>query len=185
MVLDAYESILNEWPDGRTLRPRIEHAQVVAGADLARFRKLGVIPSMQASHALSDMPWAPARLGERLADAYAWRAILDSGSIVANGTDAPVERADTRRTFLASIGAPVAERAMTRREALASMTIWAAYANHQERDIGSIAPGKYADFVVLDRDWMSASTDEIEGSTILATYFGGRRVYASPAQSSF
>jgi predicted amidohydrolase YtcJ len=181
MVLDAYESLLKELPDGRTLRPRIEHAQVVAGADVTRFAKLGVIPSMQASHALSDMPWAPARLGKRIGDAYAWRAILDSGSIVANGTDAPVERADTRRTFLASIAAPSAERAMTRREALASMTIWAAYASHQERDIGSIAPGKYADFVVLDRDWMSASADEIERSTILATYFAGRRIYASPA----
>lgn len=180
MVLDAYQTALQGIGPGAGLRPRIEHAQVIAREDVPRLAKLGVIVSMQAAHAISDAAWAPARLGPlRIRDAYAWRAVLDSGSIVANGTDAPVEPVSTARTFRASIaGHRSAHECMTRREALASMTIWAAYANFQERLIGSIAPGKYADFVVMDRDWMTAAPEAIEQTEILATYFAGRRVYA-------
>ncbi len=178
MVLDAFENVR-----GRTgnsgARPRIEHAQIVAPQDIPRFAQLGVIASMQASHALSDMPWVPARLGsERTAAAYAWRAMLDAGTIVANGTDAPVEPASAARTFEASIVEHGGlDHRMTRAEALASMTSRAAYANFQERVIGSIAPGKYADFVVMDRDWLSVAVEEIAATKIVATYFAGRRVY--------
>jgi predicted amidohydrolase YtcJ len=177
-VLDAYETVLERLGALRDVRLRIEHAQVVAPEDIGRFARLGIIPSMQAPHALSDMAWAAARLGpHRIASAYAWRALLDAGAFVANGTDAPVEPVSTPRTFYASItNHDESERRMSRREALASMTIWAARANFQERLIGSITLGKYADFVVMDRDWMSVSPEEILETQIAGTYFAGRRV---------
>ena len=175
-VLDAFETALRR-AGGGDPRLRVEHAQVIARPDLRRFADLGVIASVQASHKLSDMAWAQARLGrERLRGAYAWRALLDAGTALANGTDAPVESCSTPRTFRASIDPE--GHAMTRREALASMTSWAARANFQERYAGSIAPGKYADFVVIDRDWMSATPAAIGETIILATYFAGRRVYS-------
>lgn len=179
MVLDVYERALCRTGATPEMRPRIEHAQVVALGDLPRFAKLGVIASMQAVHGLSDLPWAHERLGpQRLKGAYAWRDLIDTGAIVANGTDAPVEPASTPRSFYAAIAAGSEPgRGMTRAQALQSMTISAAYANFQERAIGSIAPGKYADFVVIDRDWMSVPAEQIEASSILATYFGGRCVY--------
>ncbi|HET6276450.1 MAG TPA: amidohydrolase [Candidatus Cybelea sp.] len=184
MVLDAFERALPRGGDTGA-RLRIEHVQVISAEDILRLADLGIIASMQASHALSDIPWVPARLGSRrIARAYAWRPILDAGVILANGTDAPVEPASTARTFAASISqhGPVDQR-MTRREALASMTISAAYANFQEALIGSISPGKYADFVVMDRDWMSCAPEEIAATEILSTYFGGRRVYGEPLGS--
>ena len=183
MVLDAYERALRCAAPGTDPRLRIEHAQVVAREDVARFAKLGVIASMQATHALSDMPWARARLGpERILDAYAWRSLLDAGTIVANGTDAPVESPSAARTFYASIarGGWYPQEGMTRSEALASMTIWAARANFQEGIIGSIAPGKFADFVIIDRDWMTVEPNEILQTKVICTYFGGRRVYGAP-----
>jgi predicted amidohydrolase YtcJ len=180
LVLDAFERALRRAAPNVNPRLRVEHAQVVAPGDVARFAELQVIASVQASHALSDMRWAMSRLGPtRIRGAYAWRSLLDAGAVVANGTDAPVESASTPRTFYASIaraGWQTQER-MSRREALASMTIWPAYANFQERCIGSIAPGKFADFVVMDRDWLETGEDEILETKILATYCGGRRVY--------
>jgi predicted amidohydrolase YtcJ len=176
MVLDAYEAALGRAPGGDP-RLRIEHAQVLDAADVPRFARLGVVASVQATHQISDVAWARARLGpERMRGAYAWRSLLDAGAAVANGTDAPVEPVNPARTFHAAISRADGQ-SMTRREALASMTGWAARANFQERVIGSIAPGKYADFVVLDRDWMSVSPGEILSTKILATYFGGRCVY--------
>ncbi len=134
------------------------------------------------------MGWAENRLGEeRLRGAYAWRSLLDTGVIIANGTDAPVEPVNTLRTFHAAVtrqneqnlppGGWYPNERMTREEALKSMTIWAARANFQEDVIGSISPGKYADFVVMDRDWMTAAPESIMGTTIDATYFNGRSVY--------
>jgi predicted amidohydrolase YtcJ len=178
IVLDAYENALRSSYDGDP-RFRIEHAQLVAADDVPRFARLGVIASMQAAHALRDLTWAPRRLGaRRLSDAYAWRALLDAGTIIANGTDAPVEPVSTARNFYAAItrGGHPGQR-MTRREALASMTTDAAYANFQERVAGSIARGKYADFVVMDRDWMIAAPEEILRTRVVRTYFGGRCVY--------
>jgi predicted amidohydrolase YtcJ len=181
LALDAFESALRSAPTGDP-RLRVEHAQVVAPQDIPRFAELKVIPSMQATHALSDMAWAPARLGpQRILGAYAWRSLLDTGTIVANGTDAPVESPSTPRTFYASIarGGWNAQGCMSRREALASMTIWSARANFQEGRIGSITPGKFADFVLVDRDWLTVKPEEILDSKIRRTYFGGQCVYAN------
>jgi predicted amidohydrolase YtcJ len=179
MVLDAYEAALRRANSNAGARLRIEHAQVISPQDIPRLAKLGVIASMQATHAISDMQWAQARLGpQRVLGAYAWRSVLDAGGIVANGTDAPVQSVSTPRTFHASIARRWhPEQRMTRSEALASMTIWAAHASFQERVIGSIAPGKYADFVVIDRDWMTVAPDDIVQTKVVGTYFGGRRVY--------
>ncbi len=180
MVLDAYEAALERVGPCADPRLRIEHAQVVAPDDIARFARLGVIVSVQTTHAVSDGPWLEARLGSpRREGAYAWRSLLDAGARVVNGTDAPVEPASTARTFHAAIthGGWRCEQRMTRREALASMTIWAAHANFQEQLIGSITPGKFADFVVIDRDWMTAAPEEILHTKIVSTHFGGHRVY--------
>jgi predicted amidohydrolase YtcJ len=188
MVLDAYESALQRAGGSSEPRLRIEHVQVIAPADIPRLAKLGIIPSMQTTHQISDMGWAEARLGsERIAGAYAWRSLLETGVTIANGTDAPVESVNSLRTFHAAIsrqneanlppGGWYPSQRMTRREALASMTIWAARANFQERVIGSISPGKYADFVVMDRDWMCVPPEAIMQTKIVGTYFGGRRVY--------
>lgn len=179
IVLDAFERVLRR--AGRDdPRLRVEHAQIIAAEDVARFAELGVIASVQTTHAVSDGPWVPARLGSaRMERAYPWRGLLDAGAIVANGTDAPVEPANSARSFLAAIvrGGADPKLCMTRREALASMTLEAARAMFAENLIGSIAPGKYADFVMLDRDWMTAAPADIERSNVLATYFAGKRVY--------
>lgn len=184
MVLDAFERVVPRGAENDA-RLRIEHVQVIAAQDIARLAELRIIASMQASHALSDIGWVPARLGaRRIARAYAWRPILDAGAILANGTDAPVEPASAVRTFSASIARHgEVDHRMTRREALASMTSSAAYANFQERSIGSIASGKYADFVVMDRDWMRCAPEEIAATEILSTYFGGGRVYGESLRS--
>jgi predicted amidohydrolase YtcJ len=180
IVLDIFGPLLS-FNGSNEVRARVEHAQIVAPPDVSRFAALGVTASMQATHALSDMVWARARLGNRIDDAYAWRRLLDAGAAVANGTDAPVEPVDTRRTFFAAIAGP--SPPMTRREALLSMTLWAARANFQETFAGTITPGKYADFVVMDRDWMSVAAPQILETQILATYFGGAEVYrAAEAQ---
>ncbi|HEX8805840.1 MAG TPA: amidohydrolase family protein, partial [Candidatus Aquilonibacter sp.] len=187
VVLDAYESALRNVP-ANDHRFRVEHAQVLSPADIPRFAKMSLIASMQTTHQISDMAWAQTLLGpERIKGAYAWRSILDTGVIVANGTDAPVEPVNSLRTFHAAIsrqneanlpaGGWYPDQRMTRDEALRSMTIWAARANFQEEHIGSITPGKYADFVVMDRDWMTVAPDDVMATKILATYFNGGEVY--------
>jgi predicted amidohydrolase YtcJ len=190
VVLDAYEAALRSVPV-RDHRLRIEHAQVLAPDDVPRFAKLGVTPSMQTTHQISDMPWAQARLGpDRVTGAYAWRALLDTGVTIANGTDAPVEAVDARRTFHAAIarqneanepaGGWYPRERMTRDEALRSMTIWAARASFTEHAAGSIAVGKYADFAVLDRDWMRVAPEAVMATRVLATYSSGKPVYEAP-----
>ena len=190
VVLDAYEAALRAVP-ARDHRLRVEHAQVLSPDDISRFAKLGVIPSMQTTHQISDMPWAQARLGpDRVKGAYAWRSLLDTGVTIPNGTDAPVEAVDSRRTFHAAIareneanqppGGWFPRQRMTRREALQSMTAWAARANFMEREIGSISVGKYADFAVLDRDWTLVPAEEIMATRVLATYSSGKPVYEAP-----
>ena len=191
LVLDAYEAALTQVPTADH-RFRIEHAQILQHDDIPRFAALGVIPSMQASHQTSDMYWAGTRLGEgRLFGAYAWRSLLDAGSIVPNGSDFPVEYVNPLISFHAAVsrqdaaGWPAGgwhpEQRMTRDEALRSVTLWPAMAAFQEHDLGSLTAGKYADFVVLDRDVMRAAPDEILGTRVLATYIGGRAVYEAPA----
>ncbi|MGA3038189.1 MAG: amidohydrolase [Vulcanimicrobiaceae bacterium] len=186
-VLDAYEDALRTVPR-RDYRLRIEHAQVLSPQDIPRFKALGIIPSMQTTHQISDMNWAQDRLGpERVKGAYAWRSLLDTGVIIANGTDAPVEPVNTLRTFHSAISRQDGEnlptggwypaQRMNRDEALRSMTIWAAHANFSEDTIGSIASGKYADFVVMDQDWMKVAPESIMQTKIRATYSSGRQVY--------
>ncbi len=187
LVLDAYEAALRQVPVADH-RFRVEHAQILHHEDVPRFAALGVIPSMQASHQTSDMYWAGNRLGTgRLLGAYAWRALIDAGSIVPNGSDFPVELVNPLISFHASvsrqdarnwpIGGWYPEQRMTRDEALKSMTLWPAFAAFQEQELGSLAPGKRADFVVLDRDIMRVPAEEILGTRVLATYFGGKAVY--------
>ena len=169
-------------------RFRIEHAQVVSPEDIPRFAKLGVIPSMQPTHQTSDMGWAEARVGpQRIRGAYAWRSLLNTGVIIPSGTDFPVEEVNPLLTFHAAVtrqdpnnlppGGWYPEQKMTREEALQSMTIWAAYAGFQESVLGSLTPGKYADFVVLDRDIMRVPDTEILGTRVVSTWIGGKRVY--------
>ncbi len=184
-VLDAFETALKNFAaSGDDPRLRIEHVQVIDPDDVPRFAELGVIASMQASHYASDIGWARNRLGPmRIRAGYAWRSLLDSGAVVANGTDAPVEPISPLRTFHASISRDDGQ-AMTRREALDSMTIHAARANFQERVAGSITPGKYADFVVMDHDWMTVEPDRILQTEIVGTYFAGCRVYAGAGDAT-
>jgi predicted amidohydrolase YtcJ/DNA-binding transcriptional ArsR family regulator len=187
-VLDAYEAALKAVPTADH-RFRVEHAQILDPADIPRFAQLGVIPSMQSSHQTSDMRWAEDRLGpSRIRGAYAWRSLLNTGVIVPNGTDFPVEHVNPLITFHSAVtradstgwpaGGWFPEQRMTREEALRSMTIWPAYAGFQEHVMGSITPGKYADFTVLDRDIMTIPADDILKTHVAFTYIGGQIVYA-------
>src|SRR5204862_6536363 len=155
---------------------------------IPRFAKIVVIPSMQASHQTSDMRWAEARVGhDRIRGAYAWRSLLNTGVVIPNGTDFPVEQVNPLITFHSSVtrqdatnwpdGGWYPDQVMTRDEALKSMTIWPAYAAFQEKELGSLTTGKYADFVVLDRDIMTVPATEIMSTRVLSTYLGGKSVY--------
>jgi predicted amidohydrolase YtcJ len=187
VALDAFAAALKAVPVADH-RFRIEHAQVVSPADIPRFAQLGVIPSMQASHQTSDMRWAEARVGpQRIRGAYAWRSLLNTGVVIPNGSDFPVEEVNPLISFHSAVtrqdptnwpaGGWYPEQVMTRDEALRAMTIWPAYAAFQEKELGSLTPGKYADFVVLDRDVMQIPATEILATRVLATYLGGRIVY--------
>lgn len=186
-VLDTFEAALRRVP-AVDHRFRVEHAQVIHRQDIPRFAQLGVIPSMQGSHQPSDAPMAMNRLGwTRVQGAYAWRQLLNTGVIIPNGSDFPVEPVNPLLSFAASVtrqdgnGWPAggwfpAER-MTREEALYSMTLWPAYAAFMEDVSGSLSPGKYADFVVLDQDIMSVPADRILETNVLLTVLGGEVVY--------
>jgi predicted amidohydrolase YtcJ len=187
LVLDQYGAALEQVPVADH-RFRIEHAQILDPADIPRFAELDVIPSMQAVHQTSDMYWAGKRLGDsRLWGAYAWRSLLDSGVIVPNGSDFPVERVNPLYSFHSAVtrqdendfppGGWYPAQRMTREEALKSMTLWPAYAAFQEKEMGSLSPGKYADFVILDRDIMTVAPEQILGTRVMATYLGGKAVY--------
>ena len=186
-VLNAYDKVLKEMPDPDH-RYRIEHAQVVSLEDIPRFAKLGVIPSMQTVHATSDKNMAENRVGpERIKGAYAWRKFLNTGVVIPNGTDAPVELINPFHGLFAAVtrqsrdgqppGGWYLEEKMTREEALKSYTIWAAYAAFEEKIKGSIQPGKLADFVVIDRDYMNCGESEIKDIRALQTVVGGKLVY--------
>jgi predicted amidohydrolase YtcJ len=187
IVLDAFEAALKSNPKVDH-RFRIEHAQVISPQDIPRFAELGVIPSMQATHQTSDMRWAEARVGPlRIKGAYAWRSLLNTGVIIPNGTDFPVEEVNPLLTFHAAVtrqdptnwpaGGWYPEQKMTREEALQSMTIWAAFAGFEDRVTGSLTPGKYADFVILDRDIMRVPDTDILSARVLSTWIGGKEVY--------
>lgn len=195
LVLDLYEKAFASVPlSQRTVaepRFRIEHAQVLAPADIPRFAKLGVIASMQPSHAISDMYFAPSRLGpDRIKGAYAWRSLLDAGAIITGGSDAPVEQGDpiiefyaavTRRTLDGYAGPDWGlDQRLTREEALRLLTYWPAYAAFQEKERGTIEIGKLADFTVLSTDIMRVPDAEILKARVVYTIISGQVVYESP-----
>ncbi|MFG1794026.1 amidohydrolase [Nocardia sp. NPDC049149] len=185
MALDAYTTVLAS-ARGPRLRHRIEHAQVLAPADLPRLAQLGLIASMQPSHATDDMNMAETRIGPtRLAGAYAWRSLLDHGTILAAGSDFPVSSYRPFDGIHAAVtrtdrdGQPIGgwhrEQALTMVEALRAYTLYAAYASHQERNLGSIEPGKHADLVLVDQDPFSPQT-ALWRTEVLQTWVGGKCV---------
>ncbi|MGI8742654.1 MAG: amidohydrolase [Bryobacteraceae bacterium] len=186
-VLDLYESIFREHPDKKDLRWRDEHAQHLNPADIPRFAKLGVIASMQAIHCTSDAPYVLPRLGPKRAKegAYVWRSLIDSGAVVTNGTDAPVEEVSPIASFYAAVSRKLKdgtrfypEQRMTREEALRSYTWNNAYAAFEEKSKGSLTPGKLADITVLSKDIMSIPEDEISSAQVVYTIVGGKIAYS-------
>jgi predicted amidohydrolase YtcJ len=186
-VLDAFEAAYRR-VDGRSLRNRVEHAQVVELTDIPRFKQLSLIASMQPTHATSDMNMAEKRIGpERLKGAYAWRSFLAQGTVIAAGSDFPVEsdnpffglHAAVTRTDHAGLprGGWHAEQAMTRFEAFRAFTLDAAYAEHAEDRIGSLEPGKWADFILIDRDLFTMPAADIWKVRVEQTWLAGQRVY--------
>ena len=186
LVLDAYEAALG--PDGAALRWRIEHAQILEPGDLPRLAELGVIASMQPTHATSDMPWAEDRIGpERVLGAYAWRRLRDSGARLALGSDFPVESVDPRLGLYSAVtrtdreGLPEGgwhpQEKLTAFEALRGFTLDAAWAGFAEDEVGSLAPGKRADFVVLAEDPLAIDGDGLDELTVLSTWVDGEAVY--------
>ena len=193
LILDLYAQAFKAVPaDERKIREprwRIEHAQIVDPDDIPRFAKLGVIPSMQPSHAISDLFFAPARLGmDRLVGAYAWQSFLKSGCIIAGGSDAPVERGEPMIEFYAAVARKSIkgesgegwhpEQAVSREDALKMFTIWPAYAVFEEKDKGSVEVGKLADFTVLSRDIMKIPEAEILETQNEMTVIGGEIIYS-------
>lgn len=184
--LDAFEK--SQGGQKSPLRNRVEHAQIIALDDIPRFAELGVIASMQATHATSDMNMAEDRIGiERVKGAYAWRKLIDSGAVIANGSDFPVELANPMHGMYASVarksraGLPEngwrLEDGLTREETLHSFTLAAAYAALQEDRLGSLEPGKWADFIVVDRNFFVIPEAEIDDIQVLQTWVGGEMVY--------
>ncbi len=187
LVLDIYERAMAQY-DGRNLRPRIEHAQVIARRDIRRFARLGVIPAMQPSHATSDMYWAEDRLGpERVRGAYAWRQLLNSGAIIPGGSDCPVEREEpllqiyAARTRQDTSGWPAggwyADERMGGLEVLKAMTTWAAYAAFEDSTRGKILPGYDADLTVLPINPVNSDPRALLSTRVLMTVVGGQVVW--------
>ena len=184
IVLDVYNYILKDIEDPRW---RVEHAQVVDEFDIQKFNSK-IIPSVQPTHATSDMNWADERLGsKRLISAYAYKELLDWSGKIALGTDFPVEKVNPLLTFHSAVarkdvdGNPsegfLKENALTRKEALKGMTIWAAYSNFEDSFKGSIEEGKFADFVILTKDIMKVPEQEITSAKVVATIVNGSIVF--------
>ena len=186
-ILDIYQKELAATKSAAQ-RHRIEHAQVVTQADIGRFKTLGIIPSMQPTHATSDKNMAETRVGpERIKGAYAWRSFLHQGSRIACGSDFPVESPNPFFGIHAAVtrqdasGQPVAgwypNQAMSLKEAFRCFTLDAAYAGHAENSLGSLEPGKWADFIVIDQDLFKMPTYDIHKIGVLQTWVGGKAVY--------
>jgi predicted amidohydrolase YtcJ len=185
MVLHTYSKFLKP---GNDRRWRIEHAQVVNENDFGLFAKYNIIPSVQATHATSDMDWARLRLGyARVKNAYAYQRLLQQNGWLPNGTDFPIEGIEPLKTFYAAVfrkdekGNPedgyMMENALSRMEALKSITIWASKASFTEKERGSITVGKAADFTILDTDILKATEYNMFNSKVLYTIVDGKTVY--------
>jgi hypothetical protein len=185
-TLNIFEEAFKNNPDKKDLRWRVEHAQHLHPADIPRFGQLGVIASMQGIHCTSDAPYVIARLGAKRAEegAYVWRSLMQSGALIVNGTDAPVEDVNPIECFYASVSRKLKDgstfypnQRMTREEALKSYTINAAYGAFEENIKGSLTPGKLADIVVLSKDIMTVPEEEIPSTEVLYTIVGGKVMY--------
>ncbi|XLS30143.1 amidohydrolase [Flavobacteriaceae bacterium M23B6Z8] len=183
VVLRAYEQVLQGKSDRRW---KVEHAQVVDPQDFSYFNS-NILPSVQPTHATSDMYWAEDRLGsERIKGAYAFKTLLNKAGKVVLGTDFPVEKVSPFLTFYAAVtrkdldnypeGGFLPEERLSREETLKGMTIWAAYSNFEDHEKGSIGLGKFADFIILDKDIMQVLEDEIPDINVLNTYVSGKKV---------
>ena len=185
LILDIYGKLLKTKNDRRW---RIEHAQVVDNKDVPKFGKYSIIPSIQATHATSDMYWAGERLGNvRVKTAYAFQDLLKQNGFVANGSDFPVEYVNPLFGFHSAVARQDAknfpeggfqmENALSREQAMRAMTIWSAYANFEEKERGSIEAGKMADFVILEEDLMKIPNEKLRNVKVLNTFVGGEKVF--------
>lgn len=185
LMLNTYGKFLIGKND---LRWRIEHSQIVNQADFAKFAEFSIVSSVQATHCTSDMYWAADRVGaERVKGAYAYQTLLGQNGWLPNGTDFPVENIEPLFTFFSSVfrtdhkgfpeGGWQIENGLTREQTLRSMTIWAAKASFEENEKGSLEPGKYADFVILDTDLLTATPQQVLGAKIESTWIGGEKVF--------
>src|SRR5210317_878649 len=190
MSLNAFENAQGGKPS--PLRNRIEHSQIVTLEDIPRFAELGIIASMQATHATSDMNMAEDRIGpQRILGGYAWRRMLEAGVTVANGSDFPVELSNPFHGLYAAVtrqgrdgepeGGWYADQALTRAEALHSFTLAGAYAARQEDRLGSLEPGKWADFIMIDRNYFTVPAAEIDDIVVIETWVGGQKAYVREA----
>jgi predicted amidohydrolase YtcJ len=184
-ILNIYNKYLQK---GNDKRWRIEHAQVVNPTDFNLFGAASVVPSVQPTHATSDMYWAADRLGnERMKGAYAYKQLMDQNGWIPLGTDFPVEDISPFKTFLASVGRVDAkgfpeggfqmENGLTREQTIKGMTIWAAKASFLEKEVGSLEAGKKADFIILAQDLMQVPVNKILDTKVVATYSGGKKVF--------
>jgi predicted amidohydrolase YtcJ len=189
-TLDIFQAAFEDNPEKRDLRWRIEHAQHIDPADIPRFAELEVIAAMQGIHATSDGPWVVPRLGEKRASegAYVWRSLIDSGALIGNGSDAPVEDLDPLLGYYATVTRVLndgstfyPEQCMTREEALESFTINNAYAAFEEEKKGSLTPGKLADIAVLSKDILTIPAEEILETRVVYTIVGGKVAYQARA----
>jgi predicted amidohydrolase YtcJ len=190
-TLDVFEAAFQANPDTSDLRWRIEHSQHLHPNDIPRFGQLGVIASMQGIHCTSDGPWVVPRLGEQRAreGAYVWRDLWETGAVISNGTDAPVEDVDPIASYYATVSRKMKdgsvffpEQRLTRMEALQTYTSLAAFAGFEEDIKGTLTPGKLADITVLSKDILTVPEEEIPTTEVVYTIVGGKVVYTRPSE---
>jgi len=185
LLIDTYSKVLETKTDPRW---RIEHSQIIDVNDIKGYNNK-ILPSVQPTHATSDMYWAEERVGsKRIKGAYAYKALLEKSKVIGLGTDFPVEKVNPFHTFYASVSRKDLndypekgfefENALSREETLKGMTIWAAYLNFEEKEKGSIEKGKFADFIIIDRDIMKVEINKTPETKVLKTYLSGELVYS-------